>query len=101
MKNWKEKKKIQSALMEEGGGRDYIPMSLFLHGSKGRERYVPFIFAQTVPHVSIPQVQPNNQPPESIQTTEQLRHGNTFVQNWTWPRSQVHVPKSKDEETKS
>lgn len=87
--------------MEEGGGRDYIPMSLFLHGSKGRERYVPFIFAQTVPHVSIPQVQPNNQPPESIQTTEQLRRGNTFLQNWTWPRSQVHVPKSKDEETKS
>lgn len=48
--NWGEKK-IHSELMEVGGGRDRIPMNLLLRMSKQRERSVPFLFAQTVPHV--------------------------------------------------
>lgn len=39
--------------MEEGGGRDHIPMNLLLHVSKEREQNVPFTFAQAVPHVSV------------------------------------------------
>lgn len=69
VENWKEKK-IYSELMEVGGGRDHIPMNLLLHVSKKRELSVPFTLAQTVPHVSITEGQPNNQPSEIIQTTE-------------------------------
>lgn len=47
VENWEGK--IQSELMEMGGGRGHIPMILLLHVSRKRERNVPFKSAKLFP----------------------------------------------------